>query len=196
MAGLGFLSCVVTGLQGCQAMAGSKPSLSSNFHLNPARKNTAIPHESADFRAASCEYPHGRAWRLQTGWQQVPNSAPFLDSTLKTCPSVTSKKQRAQAGCSAAAQKPLPPMASLLVGKRGDAQAGRVPSGMPPGAEGSMGVLPSSAQSLPPFQFRPKWETWYYQPLKTKGPSVMFKNGLCLLGHLGDLCSAFLTPPK
>lgn len=57
---------------------------------------------------------------------------------------------------------------------------------MAPGAEESVGVLPSYDQSL--FQFRSKWEgPWYSRPLRTKGPSV---NVLCLLGHLGDLCSA------
>lgn len=142
----------MSGFWGDAWQVASPPYLQTSIYLNPARKSTAIPHESADCRAASCAYPHGRAWRLQTGWQQVPNSAPFIDSTLKTCPSVTSKKpqwHRPQAGCSAGTQKPLPPMASLLLGKRDDAQAGRVPSAMPSGADGSMGVLPSSAQSLP-----------------------------------------------
>lgn len=73
-----------------------------------------------------------------------------------------------------------------LGGKERCRSSRKSPSVMAPGAEESVGVLPSYDQSL--FQFRSKWEgPWYYWPLRIKGPSV---NVLRLLGHLGDLCSA------
>lgn len=87
----------MSGFWGDAWQVASPSYLQTSIYLNPARKST-------DCRAASCAYPHGRAWRLQTGWRQVPNLAPFIDSTLKTCPSVTSKKPQWHRQ---AAQQPL-----------------------------------------------------------------------------------------